>query len=103
MALVRRVRTERGQTVGALLAAPFLLSQPVTYPSIISPESPMTSHPEEVTFDLPEDLAEKITQMSKHYGESPRDLVIAAVEHFTRIPEEQRKAVLRGVSLRRRG
>ncbi len=63
----------------------------------------MTSHPEEVTFDLPEDLVEKLGQMSEHYGESPRDLVIAAVEHFTRIPEEQRKAVLRGVSLRRRG
>lgn len=63
----------------------------------------MTSHPKEATFDLPEDLAEKITQMSERYEESPRDLVIAAVEHFTRIPEEQRKAVLRGVSLRRRG
>ncbi len=63
----------------------------------------MSSQFEGSTFDLPEDLAEKITQMSEQYGESPRDLVIAAVEHFTRIPEEQRKAVLRGVSLRRRG
>jgi hypothetical protein len=62
----------------------------------------MSSHAKEVTVDLPEDLAEKITQMSELYGESTRDLVIAAVEHFTRIPEEQRKAVLRGVSLRRR-
>ena len=54
-------------------------------------------------FNLPEDLIEKLAQMSEKYGESARDLIIAAVEHFTRIPEEQRKAVLRGVSLRRRG
>jgi hypothetical protein len=52
---------------------------------------------------LPEDLMESVQRMSLKYGESPRDIIIAAVEHFTRIPEEQRKAVLRGVSIRRRG
>ncbi|AFM26651.1 Ribbon-helix-helix protein, copG family [Desulfomonile tiedjei] len=54
-------------------------------------------------FSLPEDLLKKLEQMAERYGESPRDLVIAAVDHFTRIPEEQRKAVLKGTSLRRRG
>jgi hypothetical protein len=63
----------------------------------------MSSDLKESSFSLPEDLTEKLSQMSERYGESQRDLVIAAVEHFTRIPEEQRKAVLRGVSLRRRG
>jgi predicted transcriptional regulator len=63
----------------------------------------MSSYLKEFTFNLPEDLTEKLAQMSDRYGESPIDLVIAAVEHFTRIPEEQRKAVLKGVSLRRRG
>lgn len=53
-------------------------------------------------FSLPEDLLEKLKQMAERYGESSRDLVIAAVDHFTRIPEEQRKAVLKGTSLRRR-
>ncbi len=54
-------------------------------------------------FSLPEDLVEKLDSMAERYGESSRDLVIAAVDHFTRIPEEQRKAVLKGTSLRRRG
>jgi hypothetical protein len=52
---------------------------------------------------LPDDLMEAVQRMSLKYGESPRDIIIAAVEHFTRIPEEQRRAVLRGVSIRRRG
>ncbi len=56
-----------------------------------------------VRYRLPDDLLEAVQAMSLKYGESPRDIVIAAVEHFTRIPEEQRKAVLRGVSMRRRG
>jgi hypothetical protein len=56
-----------------------------------------------VRYPLPDDLMEAIRRMSLSYGESPRDIIIAAVEHFTRIPEEQRKAVLRGVSIRRRG
>ncbi|MBI5250491.1 MAG: hypothetical protein HY912_13440 [Desulfomonile tiedjei] len=63
----------------------------------------MSNDLKESTFNLPEDLADKLVQMGERYGESPSDLVIAAVEHFTRIPEEQRKAVLKGVSLRRRG
>lgn len=63
----------------------------------------MSNDPQHPTFHLPEDLLEKLSQMSERYGESSRDLVIAAVEHFTRIPEEQRKAVLIGVSRRRRG
>ena len=54
-------------------------------------------------FVLPEDLAEAVDDLAENLGESPRDIVIAAVEHFTRIPEQQRRAVLRGVSMRRRG
>ncbi|MDQ7782141.1 MAG: hypothetical protein RDU20_04630 [Desulfomonilaceae bacterium] len=54
-------------------------------------------------FVLPEDLAEAVDDLAEKLGESPRDIVIAAVEHFTRIPEQQRRAVLRGVSMRRRG
>jgi hypothetical protein len=66
----------------------------------------MASESEEdkiVGYRLPEDLMEAVERMSLKYGESPQDIIIAAVEHFTRIPEEQRKAVLRGVSIRRRG
>lgn len=54
-------------------------------------------------FTLPDDLVEAVGKMSDKYGESPRDIIISAVEHFTRMPEEQRKAVLRGTSIRRRG
>jgi predicted transcriptional regulator len=54
-------------------------------------------------FRLPDDLVEQVSQLADQLGETPRDIVIAAVEHFTRIPEERRKAVLRGTSIRRRG
>jgi predicted transcriptional regulator len=54
-------------------------------------------------FRLPDDLVEQVTELAESLGESPRDIVIAAVEHFTRIPEERRKAVLKAVSIRRRG
>jgi hypothetical protein len=53
-------------------------------------------------FSLPEDLAEQVAELGDRHAETPRDIVIAAVEHFTRIPEERRKAVLRGTSIRRR-
>jgi len=52
---------------------------------------------------LPDDLREAVEELAGRLGESPRFIVIAAVEHFTRIPEEQRKAVIRATSLRRRG
>jgi hypothetical protein len=52
---------------------------------------------------LPDDLMEQIADLAGRYRESPRDLIIAAVDHFTRIPEEQRKAEIRGTSIRRRG
>jgi hypothetical protein len=51
---------------------------------------------------LPEDLMEQIADLASRYRETPRDLIIAAVDHFIRIPEEQRKAVIRGTSMRRR-
>jgi hypothetical protein len=51
---------------------------------------------------LPEDLFEKIVELSSKYGESRRDLIVAAVDHFTRIPEEQRRAIIRGTAIRRR-
>jgi hypothetical protein len=51
---------------------------------------------------LPDDLFEKIVELSAKYGESHRNLVTAAVDHFTRIPEEQRRAIIRGTAIRRR-
>ena len=52
---------------------------------------------------LPDDLVSAVDELSERLGESPRDIVIAAVDHFTRIPEQQRKAIIRGTSMRRRG
>ncbi len=54
-------------------------------------------------FHLPEDLLDKVQELSERLGESSRNIVIAAVDHFIRIPEEQRKASLRATSIRRRG
>lgn len=63
----------------------------------------MTSPPKETELlRLPDDLVEQVAELADRFGESPRDIVIAAVEHFTRIPEERRKAILRATSLRRR-
>ncbi|MFH1117934.1 MAG: hypothetical protein V1792_28770 [Pseudomonadota bacterium] len=52
---------------------------------------------------LPADLVKALDELSKKHGESTYDLVIAAVDHFTRIPELQRRAILQGTSIRRRG
>lgn len=52
---------------------------------------------------LPDDLVDEVNKLAQRLGESPGFIVIAAVEHFTRIPEEQRKAVVHGTSIRRRG
>ena len=57
---------------------------------------------ENAVFRLPDDLVEQVAELADRFGESPRDIVIAAVEHFTRIPEESRKAILKATSLRRR-
>ena len=54
------------------------------------------------SFKLPDDLVEQVRELAEKIGESPPFIVLAAVEHFLRIPEQQRKAVLRGTSLRRR-
>ena len=54
-------------------------------------------------FQLPEDLLDKVQELSARLGESSHNIVIAAVDHFIRIPEEQRKASLRATSIRRRG
>jgi len=53
-------------------------------------------------FRLPEDLVRTVGDLAEQYGESPRDIVIAAVDHFARIPEQQRRAVIRGTAIRRR-
>jgi hypothetical protein len=58
--------------------------------------------PRQGSFTLPEDLLDVLNSLSLELGESPRDIVIAAVDHFARIPEERRKAVIRGTSIRRR-
>ncbi|MBI4964392.1 MAG: hypothetical protein HY913_14030 [Desulfomonile tiedjei] len=60
-------------------------------------------HTESQPILLPDDLMDAVRELSAKLGESPRDIIIAAVDHFTRIPEERRKAVLKGTSLRRRG
>ncbi len=64
----------------------------------------MTQNSEKADFfQLPEDLLDKVREISARLGESTRVIVIAAVDHFTRISEEQRKASLRATSIRRRG
>jgi len=55
------------------------------------------------TFQLPEDLVDKVEELSARLGESTRDIIVAAVDHFLRIPDEQRKASLKATSIRRRG
>ena len=55
------------------------------------------------TIILPDDLVEEVNKLALELGETPREVVIAAVDHFARIPEERRKAVMRGTSIRRRG
>jgi len=51
---------------------------------------------------MPRDIEEKLEVLSTLLGEPPREIVIAAVEHFTRIPEQQQKAIMKGTALRRR-
>jgi predicted transcriptional regulator len=60
-------------------------------------------HSESQPILLPDDLLAAVKDLAEKLGESPRDIIIAAVDHFTRIPEERRKAVIKGTSLRRRG
>lgn len=57
---------------------------------------------DEVPIRLPDDLVDAVRELSEKLDESPRDIVIAAVEHFTRLPDERRRAILKGTSLRRR-
>jgi len=54
-------------------------------------------------FQLPEDLLDKVNEISARLGESSRNIVIAAVDHFIRIPDEQRKASVRATLIRMRG
>jgi predicted transcriptional regulator len=56
--------------------------------------------PEE-QFTLPDDLAESVRELARLMDSSPRKIVIAAVEHFVRIPDQQKRAVLRGTGIRR--
>lgn len=58
---------------------------------------------QEGAFDLPSDLVKMLEEMSLELGESTRDVLIAAVEHFSKIPEMQRKAAMTGAARRRRG
>jgi hypothetical protein len=53
-------------------------------------------------FELPDDLVDAVRALSEKHGESPQDIVITAVDHFTRLPDDRRRAVLKGTSLRRR-
>jgi hypothetical protein len=63
----------------------------------------MSSSPtDESLFELPDDLVDAVRELAEKHGESPRDIVITAVDHFTRIPDDRRRAILKGTSLRRR-
>jgi hypothetical protein len=64
----------------------------------------MDPHPtQDGAFFLPDDLLDQVNALALRLGESPQNIIIAAVDHLMRIPEEQRKAVLRGTSMRRGG
>jgi len=52
---------------------------------------------------LPDDLMYALHSLSEKFGESPKFIIMAAVDHFIRINEQQQKAVLKGTSIRRRG
>jgi hypothetical protein len=52
--------------------------------------------------NLPPDLVEKLRELSEQLAELPSEIVIAAVDHFTRIDPERQKAIMIGTSKRRR-
>ena len=54
------------------------------------------------TFQLPDDLVEKLADLSESLGETEENMVIAAVEHFTMVDSERRKAIVMGAARRRR-
>lgn len=58
---------------------------------------------ENETFQLPPDIIKMLEKMSQELKESPRDVLIAGIEHFFKIPEQQRKAAMAGAARRRRG
>jgi len=45
-------------------------------------------------FILPDDLQAKVAELAQALAASPREIVIAAVDNFTRIPAERQKAIL---------
>ncbi|MCA1959912.1 MAG: hypothetical protein LDL33_03870 [Desulfomonile sp.] len=45
-------------------------------------------------FILPDDLSTKVAELAQTLGVSPREIVIAAMDNFTRIPTERQKAIL---------
>jgi len=54
-------------------------------------------------FSFPTDILDDLSRIARELGESPQDVAIAALEHFTKISPEQRKACMRATSIRRRG
>jgi hypothetical protein len=65
-------------------------------------ESQLCEQPEDVV-RLPDDLMEAVRELSEKFGEPTRFVIMTAVDHFMRIPDQQKKAVLKGTSIRRRG
>jgi len=53
-------------------------------------------------FLLPDDLVDKVAELARSLAVSPREIVVAAVDNFTRIPTERQKAILVANSRRRR-
>ncbi len=51
---------------------------------------------------LPDDLVDKVAELAQTLAASPREIVIAAVDNFTRIPAERQKAILVANARRRR-
>lgn len=63
----------------------------------------MDQSKEPMLVEIPEDLGARLDELQSTLGEQRSDIVIAAVEHFTRLPEQRQKAVMMGVARRRRG
>ncbi len=52
--------------------------------------------------NLPFDVLEKLQELSEKLGEPPTEIIIAAVDHFTRLDSQRQKAIMIGTSRRRR-
>ncbi len=54
------------------------------------------------TLNLPHDVLEKLQELSDKLGEPPTEIIVAALDHFTRLDSQRQKAIMIGTSIRRR-